>query len=148
MDGNNSLVFQELIKKQRTNCKEARKLTLHDIKRISKNIKTSIFDDTNCSLWGGYVTNKNNINKTKYINFYFRHRKVALHRLLYENYVLEIDESQYIKYNCPNKGFCCNVNHMFILDTDKKEPKQEEQKEEQKQEKTENKKKDIIVNFN
>ena len=148
MDGNNSLVFQELIKKQRSNCKEARKLTLHDIKRISKNIKTSIFDNINCSLWEGYVTNKNNINKTKYINFYFRHRKVALHRLLYENYVSEIDESQYIKYNCPNKGFCCNVNHMFILDTDNKEPKQEEKKEEQQQEKKENKKKDIIVNFN
>jgi hypothetical protein len=118
MDGNSDLVFQELIKKQIVTCKEVRKLTLHDIKRISKNLNTSIFNKDTCSLWGGYITNKNNNNKSKYINFYFRQRKVALHRLLYENYVSEIRNNQYIKYTCDNKGFCCNINHMYILDND------------------------------
>ena len=116
MDGNNDLIFQELIKKQIITCKEARKLTLHDIKRISKNLNTSIFNKETCSLWGGYITNKNNNNKSKYINFYFRQRKVALHRLLYENYVSDIRDNQYIKYTCDHKGFCCNINHMYILD--------------------------------
>ncbi len=121
MDGNNDLVFQELIKKQIITCKEVRKLTLHDIKRISKNLNTSIFNKDTCSLWGGYITNKNNNNKSKYINFYFRQRKVALHRLLYENYVSEIRNNQYIKYTCDNKGFCCNINHMYILDNNNTE---------------------------
>ena len=120
MDGNNELIYQELIKKQRKDCKEIKKFTLHDIKRISKNIKYSIFDASGCSIWDGYITNKDKINKSSYINFYFRHRKVALHRLLYENYVSELEENQYIKYNCPCKGICCNLNHMYILDTKSK----------------------------
>lgn len=144
MDGNNKTLFHELITKQRTDCKENRRLTLHDIKRISKNINSSIFDTSNCCLWGGYITNKNNTNKSKYINFYFRHRKVALHRLLYENYVSEIEDNQYIKYLCPHKGFCCNINHMYTLDVNKKEkPKSDEPKNKTK----ENKKKNLIVNF-
>ena len=122
MDGNNiSSLFEELIKKQRKNCKESKKLTLQDIRRITKNLRTSIFDVSCCSLWEGYITNKNKESKTSYINFYFRHRKVALHRLLYENYVSDIEENQYIKYNCSNKGVCCNINHMYTIE--KEEPK-------------------------
>ena len=60
MDGNNiSNLFEELIKKQRKNCKESKKLTLQDIRRITKNLRTSIFDVSCCSLWEGYITNKN-----------------------------------------------------------------------------------------
>jgi len=121
MDGNSKTLFHELIKKQRLTCKNNRKVSLYDIKRISKNINSSIFDASNCCLWKGYITNKNNINKSKYINFYFRHSKVALHRLLYENYVGNLENNQYIKYSCTNKGFCCNVNHMYILNVNKKE---------------------------
>jgi len=120
MDGNNELIFHELIKKQRKTCKEIKKLTLHDIKRISKNIKTSIFDSSGCCLWDGYITNKNKTTKSSYINFYFRHRKVALHRLLYENYVSDLQENQYIKYNCDCKGICCNLNHMYTIDVKSK----------------------------
>merc|ERR1712166_1645454 len=116
MDGNNiSNLFEELIKKQRKSCKENKKLTLQDIRRIAKNLKSSIFDSSCCSMWDGYITNKNKASKSSYINFYFRHRKVALHRLLYENYVSDIEESQYIKYNCSNKGICCNINHMYTI---------------------------------
>ena len=35
---------------------------------------------------------------------------------LYENYVSDIKDNQYIKYTCDHKGFCCNINHMYILD--------------------------------
>ena len=59
-------------KNQRKNVPEDKKLYLHDIKRVCKNIKHSIFDDTNCCLWGGYITNLNKANKGTYINFYFR----------------------------------------------------------------------------
>ena len=141
MDGNKSNLFQELITKQRSECKDSRKLTLSDIKRISKNINQSIFDCSCCSLWNGYVTNKTQKTKTSYINFYFRHKKVALHRLLYENYVSDIPDNQYIKYSCDNKGVCCNLNHMYTLDVIK--PVEEPEK------KTPLKKKDsnLIVNF-
>ncbi len=142
MDGNNQSLFQELIKKQRKDCKDKKKFNLSDMKRIAKNINVSIFDCSACSLWNGYVTNKSQKTKTSYINFYFRHKKVALHRLLYENYVSSVPDNQYIKYSCENKGICCNVNHMFTLDTTKtakeipKEPKKRKKKE-----------KNLIVNF-
>lgn len=136
MDGNNvSKLFEELIKKQRKTCKENKKLTLQDIRRIAKNLKSSIFDASCCSMWDGYITNKNKESKSSYINFYFRHRKVALHRLLYENYVSDIEENQYIKYNCSNKGICCNINHMYTL------VPEESKKESKKASKVKNKKK-------
>jgi|TARA_B100000524_G_C23649939_1_gene369806 hypothetical protein len=150
MDGNKEIIFQELITKQRKDCKESKKLTLQDIKRISKNLSTSIFDVSGCSLWNGYITNKNKQSKANYINFYFRHRKVALHRLLYENYYSEIDDNQYIKYTCGSKGVCCNINHMYTLEVKKKEQTNEPQKEpkiEEKVKKEKNKSKNLIVNF-
>ena len=144
MDGNNEMIFQDLIKKQRKDCKENKKLTLHDIKRISKNLNTSIFDPSGCCLWNGYVTNKNKSAKSSYINFYFRHRKVALHRLLYENYVAELEENQYIKYSCPCKGICCNLNHMYTIDV---KSKPEEKAKVIKKVKKINNKKSTTVNF-
>jgi hypothetical protein len=53
----------------------------------------------------------NNTNKGTYVNFYFKNKKVALHRLLYSNFVAPLDTSEYLKFNCENKGICCNVNH-------------------------------------
>lgn len=150
MDGNKETIFKELITKQRKDCKESKKLTLQDIKRISKNLSTSIFDVDDCSLWNGYITNKNKQSKANYINFYFRHRKVALHRLLYENYCSEIDDNQYIKYTCGLHGVCCNINHMYTLDEKKKEQTDKPQKEqpiEEKVKKEKNKSKNLIVNF-
>ena len=35
-----------------------------------------------------------------------------MHRLLYENYIGNINEDDYIKFTCINKGKCCNVNHL------------------------------------
>jgi len=143
MDGNNPTLFQELIKKQRNDCKETKKLNLSDMKRISKNLQYSIFDCSSCSLWNGYVTNKSQKSKTSYINFYFRHKKVALHRLLYENYVSSIPDNQYLKYTCENKGVCCNINHMYTLEPNNKTteiPKENTKKKIKKE-------KNLIVNF-
>ena len=47
-----------------------------------------------------------------YINFYFNKKKIALHRLLYINYVEDVSPNEYIKFLCDNKGKCCNINHM------------------------------------
>lgn len=138
MDGDKT-IFQELILKQRHDCDIDKKLTLMDIKRVSKNISTSIFDVSQCSIWNGYITNKKN-SKTCYINFYFRQQKVALHRLLYENYVNNLETNQYVKFTCSCKGKCCNVNHMKTITKEKKNDKNKIKDKEKE-------KKDIIVDF-
>mgnify|MGYP001162663174 CR=1 FL=1 len=139
MDGNNT-IFQELILKQRKDCNIDRKLTFMDLKRVSKNLTVSIFDVSQCSIWNGYITNKKNSNSC-YINFYFRQQKVALHRLLYENFVNNLDSNQYIKFICSCKGRCCNINHMTTVT---KEDNDESKKILNREKKL---KKDIIVDF-
>ena len=108
----NNIILKELLNKQLKNIVIQNKLNFNDIKRISKFIITSIFDENNCSLWTGYITNENNNLKGTYINFYYNKKKIALHRLLYENYIGNINEDDYIKFTCINKGKCCNVNHL------------------------------------
>ena len=108
---NSNEIFKELIKKQLPETPSKWKLNINDMKRICKYIDTSIFDTDNCCIWKGYITNMNNSNKGTYVNFYFRNKKVALHRLLYSNFVAPLDSSEYLKFNCENKGICCNINH-------------------------------------
>lgn len=108
---NKNDILEELILKQRKNIPSDVKFTYSDLKRISKYIDSSIFDENECCIWGGYVTN-NNTNKGKYINFYFKKRKIALHRLLYYNFVDDISSTEYIRFNCENRGKCCNINHL------------------------------------
>ncbi len=108
---NSNEIFKELIKKQLPDVPSQWKLNINDMKRICKYIDTSIFDKRVCCIWNGYITNMNNSNKGTYVNFYFRNKKVALHRLLYSNFVAPLDSSEYLKFNCDNKGICCNINH-------------------------------------
>jgi len=108
MSNNNILI--ELLENQNKNLSFDKKLSYNDLKRISKNLSSSIFND-DCSLWNGYILYSKNI----YINFYFNKKKHSLHRLLYMNYIDDLDDSEYIKYSCNNKGICCNVNHMYKI---------------------------------
>ena len=104
---------RELKSKQLQNVPQSKKLRPNDIHRIVRHTDTSIFDEEKCCLWTGYITNLKNKRKGTYINFYFRDKKkVALHRLLYSNFKGDISDKDYIKYSCPNKGKCCNINHM------------------------------------
>ena len=77
MSGNkyNVKILEELIKNQKENIPLNYKLTYSDIKRLSKNIDTSIFGDE-CSIWKGFVNIKSN--DKKYVNFYFRKKKLLL----------------------------------------------------------------------
>lgn len=109
---NNNQLLKELLQKQRKDVPDDKKLYLHDIKRICKNINNSIFSNDCCCIWNGYITNLNKANKGTYINFYFRQKKVALHRLLFLNYVDDLSSDEYLKFSCENKGICCNVNHL------------------------------------
>lgn len=105
-------IFKELVAHQLRNIQTSKKLQLCDIKRISRRVTTSIFDENICSIWNGYITNTNNTSKGMYVNFYFRKKKVALHRLLYCNFVEDLGDDEYLKFTCENKGKCCNIHHM------------------------------------
>jgi len=107
---NNNNILYELIRLQRKDINGNKKLSYNDLKRISKYLTKSIFTDE-CSIWNGYIsTNKENNNN--YINFFFNKKKYSLQRLLYINYIDELD-NQYIKYNCNNKGNCCCIKHIY-----------------------------------
>ena len=112
---------RELKKKQLKNVEYSKKLRSSDIHRIVQHTDNSIFDNEKCCLWNGYITNLKNKKKGTYINFYFKcKKKVALHRLIYLNYKGEISDNEYIKFTCPNKGICCNINHMIIFEYNSK----------------------------
>jgi hypothetical protein len=100
------------------------KLNIGDIKRICKYIDSSIFSPESCCLWKGYITNSANQNKGTYVNFYFRKKKEALHRLLYINFVGELNVTEYLKFTCDNKGKCCNVKHLTKFKYNKKSTKE------------------------
>lgn len=103
-------ILIQMMQYQKKNLPFKLRLDFDDVKRIVDNIETSPFDDENCCIWNGYITNNND--KCKYINFYFKHRKIALHRLLYINYVGMLEDKNYLKFTCPNKGLCCNIKHI------------------------------------
>lgn len=108
--------LRELVSHQLKNVPPNRRLIYKDLARITKYIESSIFDEDDCCIWDGYVTNAKNAKKGTYINFFFRNKKVALHRLLYENFVDKLGDDYYLKFSCENeenKGKCCNVNHMI-----------------------------------
>lgn len=107
-----SELLKQLLEKQIPDVVDEFKLKYSDLKRICQYINFSVFDGDECVLWDGYVTNSNNDNKGTYINFYFRGRKMALHRLLYSNFIGELSNEEYLKFNCPHKGACCNINHL------------------------------------
>lgn len=109
---NNDTLLTQMISNQRSDVESSKKLKICDMARISKNVSESIFDPDKCCIWEGYITNENNNRKGTYVNFYFKGKKAALHRLLYANFVENIDNKNYIRFTCDNKGKCCNVNHM------------------------------------
>ena len=105
-------ILDEMAKKQIKHIDDDKMLSYRDMTRIVKNINTSIFAQNSCCIWTGFVTNVWN-HKSTFINFYFKKKKVALHRLLYNNFVGPISDTEYIKYSCNNKGRCCNVLHFL-----------------------------------
>lgn len=141
----NDNIMKELIKNQRKNNIGDKKLLYNDLKRISKYLNISIFNDE-CSLWSGYITVIKNEEKNSYINFYFNGKKHALHRLLYINYISDLADSEYIKFKCINKGKCCNINHFYKISKDDiNEPNIEIENKEKSKDTTN---KNIVVDFN
>ena len=95
-----------------------KKLDVKSLQRISRNIDKSIFKDE-CVIWNGYITYIKDTD-VHYINFFYNKKKHALHRLLYLNFIGHINDNEYIKYKCDNKGKCCNINHFYKIKSRKK----------------------------
>src|ERR1700722_13555815 len=93
---NTEKIFRELVSKQLRNIPTNKKLQLSDIKRIARRINGSVSDPNKCAIWSGYITNINNASKGTYVNFYFRKKKVALHRLLYINFIGDLEDDEYL----------------------------------------------------
>lgn len=136
-------ILKELLSKQLKNIPSSKKLQFSDVKRISKYIDSSIFDENRCCLWDGYVTNMNNTCKGTYINFFFRKKKVALHRLLYVNFVGSLSADEYLKFNCENKGKCCNVFHLKKYKYQKKDSSEKKETHKKHKPKKKNERKEI-----
>ena len=140
---NDIIILKELLNKQKQNI-TTNKLEYKDLKRISSNIDSSIFDTDKCSLWKGSCININNKN---YVNFYYCGKKKSIQRLIYNNYVDNIDDTRYIHYMCVNKGLCCNINHFTVKSNDvKKKPKNNVKNEIKNEIKNENEKNKLKKN--
>ena len=107
-------MYDEYIRLQRSNIDFDKKLTIGDIKRIDKNITMSIFNSLECVLWTSGISNSKD---NKYIYVRMKTKKYVLQRLLYYNYIGDIPDNEYIKYKCNNKGICCNINHIYKVDS-------------------------------
>lgn len=105
-------LLSQLISRQRADVPDQFRLKCSDMKRICKYITESIFEEDHCSLWNGYITNCNNDSKGTYVNFYFKGKKMALHRLLYNNFIEPLKDDEYLKFTCGNKGSCCCIHHL------------------------------------
>jgi hypothetical protein len=116
-------ILENLIKNQKDIIDSKSKLVLSDLKRLTNNLSQDIFGDT-CSLWNGPVLVANN---KEYISFFINGKKVSLNRILYKNYVGELEDKEYLKFSCINKGRCCTLNHFYKVN---KKIKKDEVKEE------------------
>jgi len=133
-------ILENLIKNQSEYVELKSKLLLSDLKRLTNNLSKDIFCDE-CSLWKGPILVANN---KEYISFFINGKKVSLNRILYKNYIGDLNDKEYLKYSCSNKGRCCSLKHLYKINKKIKENNLEEKKEEI----IENKKKNSnIVSF-
>jgi len=103
--------LKELIDNQLKDIEEDYELSHNDMKRILKYTDNSIFGD-DCSRWTGYITKSTSKNQMCYVSFFFKSKKRAIIRLLYQNYIGELHESSYLTHTCPNPSNCININHL------------------------------------
>lgn len=115
-------LLAELCLKQRKHNNEKYQLEINDLTRFLKHIDRSIFNTDECVLWSGSLTKCNN-GKSHYVNYYLNRRKLALHRILYINFVGDLDNKQYLKYSCQNPGCCCNIKHFVKVSDEEPELK-------------------------
>ena len=64
------------------------------------------------------LLNKSGVNKKKLLREAYedalksKNKKIALHRLLYCNFIEPLNDNEYLKFTCNNKGKCCSLKHL------------------------------------
>jgi len=140
-------IYENLIKNQLSNMDNKYRLNLSDLKRIADNLLDDIFGNE-CSIWcGPIITNPNN---KSYISFFYNNKKISIHRILYKNYINNLNDNEYLKYTCNNQGICCCINHFYKVNEDKSDSVSDPQSELKSEDLIENQKilkKKISVSF-
>ena len=150
---NKNNILTELLNKQLKDIDHSKQLTYKDFIRILKNINSSLFCENFCCIWTGYIVNDTSTIKNKtaensprmcaktsskeeaersekdgkssYINFYFKQKKISLHRLLYINFIGPLQDNEYLKFSCRNRGKCCNINHLIKMSKEDQDKEKE-----------------------
>lgn len=93
------------------------KLNFEDMKRIDRTIYGDITNSKGCCLYNGTIVGN------KYSTFSFNGKKTSLIRMLYHNFINDIDPNKRVEWSCKNKGLCCNLSHfdMVLKDIPEKE---------------------------
>jgi len=68
-------IYSEMVSRQLPNIDFNNKLNNSDMKRIANHLEESLFVDGKCSVWTGYITNKDKKKKAPYINFFLKKKK-------------------------------------------------------------------------
>ena len=116
------------------------KLSFEDLKRIDRASLGDVTSSRNCCLYIGETVSNT------YCTFSYKGKKTSIIRMLYHNFIGDIDPDAQIKYTCENKGRCCNLKH-FELNKKKKAPKKEEISDSQQENKENEKKDENIFKF-
>lgn len=112
------LYLRNLIRHQRINIGDVGlygKLRFEDLKRIDLYTPGDMIVSKECVEYMGEIT------KSGYMNISYKGKKVSLLRLLYHNYIDEIEPKYTMVQTCGNKK-CVNINHL-------KSPENKEEKE-------------------
>ena len=78
-------------------------MSFRDLKRFDKYIGGDIFG-TECCIWKGETVKK-------YISISYKSKKISVIKLLYCNFINDLEEGDYLRNTCENKGFCCCLDH-------------------------------------
>lgn len=87
------------------------RLSFEDLKRIDMITKGDIITSNDCCLYLAKA-------KGNYCTFSFKGKKVSIIRLLYHNYVEDVKSTHKFRHICENPGICCNIRHLFVIDSE------------------------------
>ena len=105
--------YLNLFQKQRKNIPDLRfgntiygKLSFQDIVRLDSFIDTDIFDLEKCAKYHSHHTNG------ILTAFSYETKKISLHKILYHNYIADIEPNTLYYTTCKNDFACANVHHI------------------------------------